>query len=696
MSTIQELIAHVRNDEILLPEFQRGYVWNRDQVRKLARALYRKHPTGHLLVWKTKKPSGVRGGEAKADNHSLLLLDGQQRLTSLYVLFVGKPPPFYEGESLFFNLYFNVQTEEFRFWQKSLMGADPHWINVHDFFKAGLNSLLERLDHMTDSEKAVVQTNLARFNRLDAIRNYTYQVDVMSGEDLTVEEVVAVFNEVNSAGTTLTKADLALAHVCTVWPEARSELRAFSSEMGKNGFPLDLNFLIRALAAAACGSVLLEGSFFNVAADDFKASWKKVKAAIEHLVNVLRHEAYVDSLRDLPTPNVLLPIVVYLADQGGSFTSPIEKSKFLRWMFLAAVWTRYSTSTESTLQKDIASLKSADPTAQLIEAIRQDRGRLRLEGSDILGRGAGTSINKIAYIVARAADARDWFSGLTLYKKAIGKSNGLEEHHIFPKAVLYKSGYDSGTDRRIVNEVANRAFLTKRANGKILASKPEDYLPEVQATHPGALQAQSVPMNQDLWKVESYKEFLRERSRMLANSINDFLDSLVPSDDDALSGDVLTLIADGESAQLEFKSSLRTEVPGGGVNKVLEKVVVKTAAGFLNGQGGVLLLGVADNGEVLGLAADYASSSSLSDRDGFELHLNKLLSNALGMSALAFTTVTFHDVAGLDVCQVAFRPSDHPVYVEDGANSVFYLRTGNATNALPVPEAVKYYATRWS
>ena len=126
--SIAELLTQIRRGEILLPEFQRGYVWNSDQVRGLLQSLYRKHPTGHLLVWKTYKPSPVRGAAATTDGHSLLLLDGQQRLTSLYVLFEGKAPPFYEGESLFANLYFNVQTEEFRFWQKTVMEKNPAWI----------------------------------------------------------------------------------------------------------------------------------------------------------------------------------------------------------------------------------------------------------------------------------------------------------------------------------------------------------------------------------------------------------------------------------------------------------------------------------------------------------------------------------------------------------------------------------------
>ena len=111
VKSIQDLLSQIKRNEILLPEFQRGYVWNRDQVRGLMQSLYRKHPTGHLLVWRTYRPAEIRGDVASSNGHSLLLIDGQQRLTTLFVLVEGKAPPFYEGESLFFDLYFNVQTE---------------------------------------------------------------------------------------------------------------------------------------------------------------------------------------------------------------------------------------------------------------------------------------------------------------------------------------------------------------------------------------------------------------------------------------------------------------------------------------------------------------------------------------------------------------------------------------------------------
>lgn len=692
MATIQELVAQIRADEIVLPEFQRGYVWTRDQVRKFALALYKRYPTGHLLIWKTMKPGGVRGATSKTGQYSQLLLDGQQRLTTLYVFFEGAPPPYYGGEKLFFELYFNVQTEEFRFWQKTLMEGNPAWISVQGFLKEGLNKLLDRLDKMSELEKILVQNNLARFNRLDSIRNYPYQVDIVANEELTVKDVVEIFNEVNSAGTPLTKADLALAHMCTVWPDARTILRSFSSAMSSHGFGVDLDFLVRCIAAVASGSVLLEGSFYRMSEEDLKAAWKNSAASFEYLVNVLRHEAYVDSLYDLPTRSVLLPMTVYLARTGNSFRNPAQQARFIRWMFLAGIWGRYSGSTESTLQKDVSLLDDPDPTIALEEAILSERGRLALESRDILGKGAATAVGKMSYIVARANNAKDWFTGHTLYEKAVAKSNGLEDHHIFPRAVLYKSGYDTTADRRIVNEVANRAFLAQPANRKIKAAEPGSYLPLVQKLYPGALQAQSVPMDPELWKIENYHAFLVARSKLLAAQINAFLDSFIPASDVPDHDQILELISRGESSSLEFKSSLRWAVPQGGVEKVLEKMVIKTIAAFLNAQGGVLLIGVADNGSLLGLEGDYRS---LHDRDGFELHLRRTVSHALGGAIHAFVTVTFHDIDDKDVCQVTVQPSDHPVYAELNNETIFYLRVGNATNALAVDETVKYVGTRW-
>ena len=696
--SIQDLLNQINRGEILLPEFQRGYVWNRDQVRGLMQSLYRKHPTGHLLIWRTYKPSLVRGAETAGDGHSLLLLDGQQRLTTLFVLFNGKAPQFYEGESLFFDLHFNIQTEEFRFWQTSRMDNNPVWIGVYEFLSEGLTALLERLESLDQDRRTIIQQNLARLSRLDKVRDYTYTVDQVDGEDYGVEEVVEIFNRVNSRGTPLTKADLALAHICSIWPQARAELRAFSADMEKTGFKVDLTFLVRCLAGVATKSVVLEGSFMRTPAEALKDAWKKVQPALEHLVLVLRQDAFICSLDDLPTNNVLVPTTIYLARHGGRFPTNSIKRRFVRWILLAGLWARYSGASETKLQQDVALVSGhdIDPTHELEAAILKERGRVTLEASDLERARINSAVALLGRIVARSRGARDWFTGIHIYDQATGKGQGEQRHLIFSKPVLEHSGFDSNDTTRI-NALANRVFLSQKPHRQYRTTTPAEYLPDVENNQPGALKAQSVPMDRELWKPERFLDFLVARRRLLADAMNGFITNLIPDTEPGTIDEqgVRRVLADGEGEKVEFKSSLRWDRRKERVNKDLEGIVVKTLAGFLNARGGTLLIGVDDVGRAAGLAPDY-STLKKNDRDGFELHLHQLVVRDLGEAAASsFLTVNFHEIDSQDICQITVEPSDHAIYFEHGGTAVFYLRIGNATRALPVDETVKYVQRQW-
>lgn len=694
--SIQDLLVQISHGEVLLPEFQRGYVWNRDQVRGLVQSLYLKHPTGHLLIWRTYKPSLVRGAEAPSDGHSLLLLDGQQRLTTLYVLFMGEAPLFYEGESLFFDLYFNMQTEEFRFWQKLRMQNNPAWIEVHEFLHEGLTALLERLDTIHEERRALIHQNLSRLSRLDQIRNYTYTVDQVSGDEFSVDEVVDIFNRVNSRGTPLTRADLALAHVCSIWPEARAELRAFSAKVDNLGFGVDLNFLVRCMAGVATGSIMLEGPFMRVPAERLQSAWERMQPAFEGLVGILKFEGFIAGLDDLPTNSVLIPATIYLAKQGGNFPTDAIKRRFIRWLHLAGLWARYSGASETKLQQDVAlvSGNDLDPTHELEAAILRERGRVVLEASDLDRARIDSAVARLSRVVARSQDAKDWFTGIRIYDGATGWSGDEERHYIFTRTVLKQVGFD---DLQRINAVANRAFLSQKPPQQYRNVSPEKYLPEILEHQPGALQAQSVPMDRALWKPDQFLGFLAARRRLLAEAINAFIASWMPKTQVNGGEDwVRQLMANGEGEKVEFKSSLRWDRKEDRVNKKLEQVVVKTIAGFLNGQGGTLLIGVDDAGTIVGLAEDY-STLKKPDRDDFELHLQQILAHDLGeAAAAAFLTINFHELDGKDLCQVSVEPSDHPIFVDNKNEAVFNLRIGNLTKPLPVNETVTYVQKRWS
>src|SRR3954467_9797944 len=140
---ISTILDHIDSGHMALPEFQRGYVWNSDQVRKLFTSLYLRRPVGGLLVWATEsRTSAHRGDGPVATGVVKLLLDGQQRMTSLYGVARGKPPKFFDGNAQAFSgLRFHLEGERFEFYQPLKMKDDPLWIDVTELMQQGTSGL---------------------------------------------------------------------------------------------------------------------------------------------------------------------------------------------------------------------------------------------------------------------------------------------------------------------------------------------------------------------------------------------------------------------------------------------------------------------------------------------------------------------------------------------------------------------------
>jgi schlafen family protein len=154
------------------------------------------------------------------------------------------------------------------------------------------------------------------------------------------------------------------------------------------------------------------------------------------------------------------------------------------------------------------------------------------------------------------------------------------------------------------------------------------------------------------------------------------------------------IIRTGENDKVEFKSSVRWDIQEKCINRGLEKVIAKTLAGFFNTHGGDLLIGVADDGSVLGLGNDYQTLKH-QNSDGFERTLNDIIKKMLGGDLCPLSHFTFVEVDGREICMVTVEKAPRPVYFDDGKNSVFYVRVGNSTRQLDVREALDYAQTRW-
>ena len=187
------------------------------------------------------------------------------------------------------------------------------------------------------------------------------------------------------------------------------------------------------------------------------------------------------------------------------------------WFVQAGMWGRFSGSTETYIDQDLAALEGdGGGLDRLLEQLRLWHGGLRVEPGHFTGWSLGARFYPVLYLLTRMGGARDWGTGLALKSNLLGKMSKLEVHHVFPKAALYKLNYR----RAEVNALGNFCFLTKDTNLSIRDKLPEKYFPAVEKKHPGALASQWIPMDPELWQAKNYREFLEARKALLAEETN--------------------------------------------------------------------------------------------------------------------------------------------------------------------------------
>jgi uncharacterized protein with ParB-like and HNH nuclease domain len=253
---IQTILSQIDLGSYALPEFQRGYVWNRDQVRKLMNSLYHGYPIGSLLVWVTSTNESITRGDGSLTPGSVnLILDGQQRITSLYGIIRGKAPQFFDGnQNAFTGLYFDWNEETFEFYAPLKMRDNPSWINVTELMQKGAGYFIGKaIKTHSESDSSMLQQIVDKLNKLDKIKTVDLYIQQVAGEDKTIDVVVEIFNNVNSGGTKLSKGDLALAKICAQWPEARNEMKKILIKLKASLYNFELDWLLRCITVYLTG-----------------------------------------------------------------------------------------------------------------------------------------------------------------------------------------------------------------------------------------------------------------------------------------------------------------------------------------------------------------------------------------------------------------------------------------------------------
>jgi hypothetical protein len=440
---IATILAHIDSGHFALPEFQRGYVWSREQVRGLFVSLYRRYPVGGLLVWATEAKRAVHRGDAPlAAGIVKLLLDGQQRMTSIYGVVRGRPPQFFDGRpEAFTGLRFHLADQVFNFYQPLKMKDDPLWIDVTTLMMKGIAGYGELVhDLYTNPVFAPdAATYVERLNRLFSITEIELHIEEVTGNDKTIDVVVDIFNRVNSGGTKLSKGDLALAKICAEWPDARVEMKRKLKSWTDAGYGFTLDWLLRSINTVLTGEAkfsYLDGK----ESVDIQDGLNRASRRVDESLNLIANRLGLDHDRVL-FGRFGIPVMVRYLDKRRSNLDAKERDKLLFWFAQAGMWGRFSGSVESVLDQDLAALEGPSGGIDaLLEQLRLWHGALRVEPGHFTGSGLGARFYPVLYLLTRMGDAEDWGTGLPLKASLLGKMSKLEVHHIFPKAQLYKAG----------------------------------------------------------------------------------------------------------------------------------------------------------------------------------------------------------------------------------------------------------------
>jgi hypothetical protein len=552
--SIEELVSMIERGELRLPEMQRQYVWRSTRVRDLMDSLYRGYPSGAILLWETDEdvPTRDYAVETSANPYQTtrLLLDGQQRLTSLAAIIRGKPVSV-RGRKRPIELLFNLEHpdglarvievdeesdddvadaldasedelqkrfEEMTFVvAANRLAALPQWVKVSDVFTTDSDSVFLKAAGIESFDDPRYEKYAQRLAQLRAVRHYVYRMDILE-RSLSYDEVTEIFVRVNSLGAKLRSSDLALAQITARWRDSLKIFQAFQDECVEDGFPLELGIHLKNLIAFATGQSRFL-SVNSISLDVLQSSWVQARRGMEFALNFAKSNLKIDSPALLSSPFMLVTIGFY-GHSRGYHLSPEESALLRRWALIANAKGRYSRgSTETLLDQDLAAIREGGGAAVLLDRLRLQMGRLDISPEELDGRNQRSALFKTMFLAFSAAGARDWRSDLEISLHRAGAQHKLQFHHIFPKA--YMRGI---APQRKIDDIANLAFIDGVTNRKIKADPPAEYLPPlIEQRGAAQFRAQAIPTDRQFFERDAFEEFLTRRRQLICEMLNDFL-----------------------------------------------------------------------------------------------------------------------------------------------------------------------------
>ncbi len=572
--TVETILTYIKQDEIVVPEIQRPFVWKSSQVRDLIDSLYNEYPTGYLIIWQNPNVRLKNGGSAVGKK---ILIDGQQRVTALMTAIVAKSILTENYEEKTIKIAFNPtatgDNEKFAV-QTSAHIRSSSWIeDISELFKQTFSQRRFINKYLQDNPNADEDKVEAAIEKLINIKNSQLGVIVLDS-NLDIDAVTEIFVRINSQGKRLNASDFAMSKIaadksnggnllrkvidyfCRLSIDAtfyktlegsdsefmNSEyvaktawVKSFSQSIYKPDYVdmLRVSFMkafrrgkLKDLVSLLSGRDFVKRTFDSSIIED---SFKKLRAGVENFINEYNFRQFVLAIQsagfihgDLLTSKMTLDFAytLYLLLHDDANIPKTEVKRLVqKWFVLSTLTGRYIASPESQMDRDLREIASKgfkrffdeNEAALLSETFWEVRLVQNFETTST------TSPYFLVYLAAQVFSAdKALFSNSVKVSDLI--LSGGDIHHIFPKEYLKSNGI---TDRQRYNQIANYTYLDKPVNIVIGKKSPQEYFGEIAAlkNYPQNLEENSVPPSVVTQTYEDYEDFLLNRRRLMADKV---------------------------------------------------------------------------------------------------------------------------------------------------------------------------------
>lgn len=690
-----DLISEIQKGIIKIPKFQRDFVWSIEKTAKLLDSILKGYPIGTFILWQTderindiKNVGNLKIPPTPDGTKVQYVLDGQQRITSLYAAYLGAEIQKIGEKKItdYKNIYVNLD-RDINENEEQVITAEPTG-EKH----ISLSDVLNFMDRMTDIQDSFSNEDFKRIHAYSrAFDTYDFSTVLLRKED--IDSAIEVFTRINTGGQTLTLFEIMSAKTYdekqkfdmqTKWASFIGELKEIKYDGVSSTVILSLLSLIHS-RTKECKRKTILALNKQVIIDN----WDSAISALKDSIDYFRTTYRIPVSQLLPYDSLLVPFAYFFYHKNDKPEAD-ERQYLEEFFWRMSLSFRYSSSAESRLAQDI---KRID---KILADERPEYGDIKvyLESPQALidtNFSAGNSYCKAILCLLAYQEPKDFRDNgrVILDNSWLKMANSKNFHHFFPKAYLKgKTPLDSNS---LMNITLVSDHLNKR---KIGAKAPSVYIGDFADQNPEINTAlNSHFINLKGYGIESndYQQFLNVRSKCIFKELNARIEL---THKEPANEDMEELILGGESDSVEFKSTLRYDLHQKKVNKKLEYVIAKTLTAFLNSNGGTLFIGIDDHQNPLGLTDDF-STLKKQDIDGFELQLISVIKKYIGSQYSSHLKISFPEYDGKAICRIDVSQSSSPVFVAFEGKEDFFVRSGCSSQPLTRVEQSEYEKEHW-